>query len=128
MTKGKTLADYIEFGTHELVAFVNGNKVNTASEGNLLGESNLGVLYIEKKFTDDEFYKKEDGVKFLYKKKSNYKPDSDIMIADFSLIRARVISEVPLGISTTYYNNFHLKKNSMEFREARKLLKKHGLY
>jgi hypothetical protein len=124
----KTLGDYLEWGEHELVAFVNGNQSYTKGEGNNLGESNLGVLIFNKQYGDKEFHKKKDGIRFIYKKPSIYKQDSDIMIADFSLERAEVKSEIPLGIFTNYYNNCPLRKGSKSFREARKTLQKYGLY
>lgn len=126
--KKKTLADFIEYGKHELVAFVNGNQLLTKGDGNNLGESNLGVIcYNKEKFFDEEFNKKPDSVQFIYKKESIHKQDSNIMIADFRLDQAEVISEVPLGIRTNYFNNFHLRKRTDLYKKAKNLLTKHGL-
>ena len=127
MEKEKTLADYLKWGKHELVAFVNGNKLNTKDEGNLLGESNLGVLVFEKRFTDDEFDQREDGVSFVYKKKSIYSQDTDIMVAKFCSSKAKVVSEVPLGIVTRYFTDISIPKGNRTFKHSRTFFKEHNL-
>jgi hypothetical protein len=41
---------------------------------------------------------------------------------------SEVISEVPLAIKGYFHGGNWIKKASKEFREARNLLKQHGLY
>ena len=131
MAKNKTLADYITSGKHEFVAFVRsnqslmpGNRGNYGTIGNELGLTSLGVLVCERQSENDETSR----ARFFYKSKHIYGGDSDIAFRDFYYKNAEVISELPLSISATTLNGNPLEKFSKEYREAKKLLKKYGLY
>ena len=41
---------------------------------------------------------------------------------------ADVINEIPLTISSTFWSRNQLEKRTKEFHEAKKLLKKYGIY
>lgn len=127
----KNLGDYIPGGKHEFIAFVknegspNSSKYNTI--GNKLGKIHFGVLVCERQL-ESKRDKENDKVKFFYKDNPVYDGDSNISYRDFSY-DAKVISEVPLSLSTGFfYSGQHLKKKSKEFREAKKLLNSHGIY
>ena len=129
MKDKRTLGDYISSGKHEFFAFVkdsmSAQSSNHGTIGNNLGKIVLGVLVCERGGRGSEF--DETHAKFFYKEKSIYKGDTDIVYGDFSY-SAKVDSENPLAISVVFYNNYHLKKESEKFKEAKKLLSKHGLY
>ena len=126
--KSKTLGDYIFFGKHEFVAFVNDGvtRESRALSGNNLGIIHFGVLVCD---IGDEFVrdKTDYKAKFFYKSPPRYKKDSDITFGDFEY-SAKVIQEVPLTISTSFWSSDTLKIDTKEFREAKKLLQKYGIY
>jgi len=134
MVKMKTLEDYISSGRHEFVAFVRNmmslsyfSRFNHGTWGNDLGKIHFGVLVCDRK-SESKRLEENDRVKFFYKKQPMYDKDSDITFGDFSY-SAKVISEVPLSLEIhSFYSMYNLKKSSKEFREAKELLKKYGLF
>jgi len=133
MKKKKTLGDYISSGEHEFLAFIKdnsslhfSNRSNYHTHGNDLGTTHFGVLVCNREL-ENKRSEENDKAKFFYKDKPIYDKDSDISFRDFSY-NAEVISEVPLSLSTSFHSGRHLDKGSKEFREARNLLKKYGIY
>lgn len=124
--KTKTLGDYISLGKHEFVAFVkNRNSPQSSNHktiGNDLGKIYFGVLVCEKGLSSDN-----DLIIFYHKQVPTYKDDSNIMFTDFGY-QAKVITEVPLSLETSFWSSNYLKKRSKEFKEAKKLLQNYGLY
>lgn len=124
MGKEKTLADYITTGRHEFVAFVHDvhsrDSSNHNTLGNLLGKIHLGVLVCDAERDCDV------RATFFYKSPPKYK-ESDIVCGTFGF-KARVVSEVPLSLSTMFFGNQHLESRSEEFHKAKKLMERYGLY
>ncbi len=127
MVKEKTLDDCIQFGRHEFIAFVRDKRSlsDYGIHGNNLGIILFGVLVCGKQKPED----KEPQVKFFHKSPGIYDGDSDICFGDFTYDAANVVSEVPLSLELcSFYNHYHLKAESKEFDEAKRLLQKYGLY
>jgi len=131
--KIKTLGDYISGGEHEFLAFIKdsaslafSNRSNYNTHGNDLGTTHFGVLVCNREL-ENKRSEENDRAKFFYKDKPIYNKDSDISFRDFSY-NAKVISEVPLSLSTSFYSGRHLDKGSKEFRKAKELLQKYGIY
>jgi len=134
MAEKKTLGDYISSGKHEFVAFVrnmmslnDGSRSNHGTYGNNLGQICFGVLVCDRK---PKLVRDEDNnrAKFYHKEQPLYDGDSDITFGDFSY-NAKVISEVPLSLEIySFHSSHNLKKSSEEFKEAKKLLQKYGIY
>ena len=122
MASNKTLGDYISAGRHELVAFIRDSFSADALRGNTLGKTVLGVLICEREGPDDE-----SKVRAIYKYPPRFKEDSDIMWGDFDY-SAQVDSENPLAITTSFNSRDHLKAESEEYEEAKKILRGHGVY
>ena len=134
MDKSKTLGDYISSGRHEFVAHVrnmmslnNSSRSNHGTWGNDLGKIHLGVLVCDRK-PESERDEKGDVARFFYKSSPRNEGDSDIMLRDLAY-SAKVISEVPLGLEVhSFHSGWHLEMKSKEFKEARRLLQRYGLY
>ncbi len=122
--KNKTLGDYISCGRHEFVAFVkNRNSPQSSNHGtigNELGDIMMGVLVCDRQSPDTK-------AKFFYKPKRIFNGYSDILCGELDY-DAEVVSEVPLSLLTSFYSDNWLKAFSREFREAKQLLKKYGIY
>ena len=125
--KRKNLGDYLlhkDIG-FEFLAFIrqslSKNSSNFHTTGNMLGRTDLGILvrnYGEEKIT------------FYHKKKSIYGGDSDIARSQSSELSSFVVvNEIPLSLETWGFDSgWHLKKNTPEFKKARELLKRYGIY
>lgn len=118
--KTKTLGDYISSGRHEFVAFIRDMVSSRGTVGSKLGETHFGVIVCDREnWSDAKFFHKSDPI---------YRGDSDISQGIFSY-DAKVISELPLSLEIhSFYNEEQLKLRSNQYREAKKLLKKHGLF
>ena len=118
----KTLGDYVTSGTHEMLAFVHESVSHRNTIGNDLGRTYFGVIVCSRQSDSNELE-----TEFFYKNPSGkYKGDSDICHATFGE-DPKVLTEIPLSISTHFFDNNHLKNRNVNLREARQLLARHGL-
>jgi len=125
----KTLGDYISHGHHEFVAFVRNmaslcdtNRDNYGTWGNDLGNIHMGILVCNRSESKQK-------AQFFHKEEPVYNGDSNIIFGNFDYSDAKVISEVPLSLElSSFWSGEHLKKGSKEFREAKALMKKYGIY
>ncbi len=131
MSSKKTLADFISCGRHEFVAFARDRmslsdtaRSNCDTIGNDLGNIFFGILVCDKSgFKNDNF-----DAKLFYKSEKRYDGDSDIHVSTLKYHDAEVISEVPLSLDVSFWSGNTLKARTNEFREARSLLRKYGIY